>query len=330
MPIFTTATRCFEEVARHGSVRRAADHLNLTGSAVNRQILHLEGEVGTALFERLPRGMRLNAAGELLLASVRRQKRDLKAALSQVEALRGLRRGHVVITALSYLAQTDLASFIAKFRRDYPGITFTLLSGNSEQIVNHVIDGTADIGFGYPAQRGSQVRRVAEWPTRFGAIVSRNHPLAAVKRVRLRDCMAYPLVLPEPGMESRTFAEQYGISRWPDRTIAVETNSFPSLIGLVKADVGIGFVSEFDIRADVDAGSVVFKPLAEPAALAPRLCLMVRADRTLPFATSIVLQQFGESMQHVVDRAMHRRGKTVAKKSTVHGKNAALRKRAPA
>ena len=300
MPIFTTAVRCFEEVARHGSIRRAAEHLNLTGSAVNRQILRLEGEVGTDLFERLPRGMRLSAAGELLLASVRRQKHELQNALSQVEALRGLRQGHVVITVLSYLAQTYLPSFISEFRRDYPGITFTVLSDNSEQIVKQVVDGTADIAFGYPPRRGVQVMRVAEWTTRFGAVVSVNHPLAAKKRVRLRDCMAYPLVLPEPAMESRAFTEQYGLSRWPDRLIAVETNSFPALISLVKTGVGVGFVFEFDTAIEVAQGNVVFLPLVEPGVPVPRLSLMVKAERTLPFATSVVLKRLNEAMQPLV------------------------------
>ena len=55
------------EVARTGSIRRAAEQLNLTPSALNRRIQDVEAELGTAIFERLPRGVRLNAAGELLI-----------------------------------------------------------------------------------------------------------------------------------------------------------------------------------------------------------------------------------------------------------------------
>lgn len=301
MPIFTTAIRCFEEVARHGSIRRAAEHLNLTGSAVNRQILRLEEELGTALFERLPRGMRLSAAGELLLGSIRRQKRDLQSTLSQFEALRGLRQGHVVIAVLSYLSEAYLAPFIVGFRRDYPGITFTVLSGNSEQIIKHMLDGTADIGFGYQPRRGLHLTRVTDWSMRFGAVMSTDHPLARQQQVRLRDCMAYPLVLPEMGMESRTFAEQFGLGRWPDRLVAVETNSFPTLLGLVKAGAGIGFMAELDTMIEAARGSIVFRPLAESSAPVPRLCLTVKAERTLPFATSIALKRLSEAMQQLVD-----------------------------
>ncbi|HUD88673.1 MAG TPA: LysR family transcriptional regulator, partial [Xanthobacteraceae bacterium] len=60
-----------DAVARHGSIRKAADALNVASSALNRQILDLESDLGSALFERLPRGVRLTAAGEVFLAYVR-------------------------------------------------------------------------------------------------------------------------------------------------------------------------------------------------------------------------------------------------------------------
>jgi DNA-binding transcriptional LysR family regulator len=303
MPIYTTAVRCFEEVARLGSIRRAAEHLNLTGSAVNRQVLRLEEELGTPLFERLPRGMRLSAAGELLLASMRRQQHDLKDALAQFEALRGLRRGHVTVSVLSYLSEAYLASFVADFRKDYPGITFTLLSGNSEHIIRSVLDGSADLGFGYPPQRGAPLRRIAEWPTRFGAVMAPGHPLAGRDKLRLRDCVLHPLVLPELGMESRTFAEQCGLARWPDRNVVAETNSFPTLLALVRSGVGLGFMSELDTVIEVAQKRIVFVPLAEPQAPVPRLTLMVKAERTLPFATSMVIERLTSDLQDRVDQA---------------------------
>jgi DNA-binding transcriptional LysR family regulator len=67
MPVFSPFIRYFDEVARQGSIRKAADRLNVAPSAVNRQILKLEDELGAPLFERLPRGLRLTAAGEILI-----------------------------------------------------------------------------------------------------------------------------------------------------------------------------------------------------------------------------------------------------------------------
>jgi hypothetical protein len=64
MPLLSQAARLVDEVARNGSIRRAAARVNASPSAVNRQILNLEAELGVALFERLPNGMRLTAAGD--------------------------------------------------------------------------------------------------------------------------------------------------------------------------------------------------------------------------------------------------------------------------
>jgi DNA-binding transcriptional LysR family regulator len=60
-----------DEVARLGSIRKAAARLNVASSAINRQILALENEIGTPIFECMPRRLRLTATGELLIAHVR-------------------------------------------------------------------------------------------------------------------------------------------------------------------------------------------------------------------------------------------------------------------
>src|SRR4051794_13625457 len=84
-----------DAVARHGSIRKAAEALHVVSSALNRRILDLEREMGCDLFERLPRGVRPTAAGELFLEYVRRSMRELDDVSSQIDGLRGLLKGRV-------------------------------------------------------------------------------------------------------------------------------------------------------------------------------------------------------------------------------------------
>ena len=86
-----------EAVVRAGSIRKAAEDTNLTASALNRRIQNFEQEFGWPIFERLPRGMRLNPAGELLMQHIRLQRTDLARVQSQVADLSGVRRGHVSV-----------------------------------------------------------------------------------------------------------------------------------------------------------------------------------------------------------------------------------------
>ena len=71
--------RYIDEIARCGSIRLAAERLHVAASAVNRRLLDVEDELGTPVFERLPRGMRLTAAGERFLDRARNVLRELEA-----------------------------------------------------------------------------------------------------------------------------------------------------------------------------------------------------------------------------------------------------------
>jgi len=93
-----------DEVARAGSIRKAAEQLNVTASAVNRRIMDLEKELGAPLFERRARGVRLTAAGEVFVDYLRKQNGDVERMKSQIEDLKGLRRGTVRIACSQALA----------------------------------------------------------------------------------------------------------------------------------------------------------------------------------------------------------------------------------
>ena len=70
--LIKTGLLYFKQAVKDGSIRKAADRLQVASSAVNRQLLQLESELGVDLFERLPRGIRPTAAGELLITSAYR------------------------------------------------------------------------------------------------------------------------------------------------------------------------------------------------------------------------------------------------------------------
>src|SRR5882724_3303905 len=113
-----------DEVARARSIRKAAEHLNVTASAVNRRIADLEIELGAPLFERLPRGVRLTAAGEVFVNYLRKQGGEVERMKSHIEDLKGLRRGTVRIACSQALAFDFLPRAIAAYRARYPLVDF--------------------------------------------------------------------------------------------------------------------------------------------------------------------------------------------------------------
>ena len=93
MPTFSRFLRYFMAVGKLGSIRKASETLNVSASAIDRQILRVEAELGIPLFERLPGGLRLTAAGELMMAAGGRWQKNLFELRAQMEDLRGLKRG---------------------------------------------------------------------------------------------------------------------------------------------------------------------------------------------------------------------------------------------
>src|ERR1700758_5593745 len=116
--------RYVDEVARCGSIRKAAEKLNVTSSAVNRRIMDLEEELGAPLFERRPRGVRLTAAGEVFVGFLRPQDGEVEGLKSQIEELQGMRRGTVRIACSQALALEFLPQQIADFRPRYSLVNF--------------------------------------------------------------------------------------------------------------------------------------------------------------------------------------------------------------
>ena len=84
---FMTSLKFIDVVAREGSIRKAADKLAITSTALNRRILQIEDEIGQPLFERLPGGVRLNTAGEIFVQHIRSQFADLARVQSQISDL---------------------------------------------------------------------------------------------------------------------------------------------------------------------------------------------------------------------------------------------------
>ena len=105
--------RYLDEVARSGSIRRAATKLNVASTAINRQILALEEELGEPIFERLPRRLRLTATGEVLIEHVRETLKNYGNVTRRLEALKGVRQGQIAIATTFGLAAGPVARIAA-------------------------------------------------------------------------------------------------------------------------------------------------------------------------------------------------------------------------
>jgi len=296
MPVFSPFIRYFDEVARQGSIRRAADRLNVAPSAVNRQILKLEDELGAPLFERLPRGLRLTAAGEILVESVRRWQQDYGRARAQLEELRGLRRGHVGIAVVEGAIAEFVPDVLTRFNRAYPLVSFAANVHGSEGVLRRLRAGEAEIGILFNPPLNPAIRIAQATRFRLGAVVPPDHPLTKKRAVRLRDCAEYPAIISAEAVSLRAVLDA-ALARSRVRLQPVaESNSIAVMKALARRGVGIAYLTTLDIALEMGAGDLVYIPLQDSAIPTSTLSVCVAAERHLSPAAALLAEHFSETL----------------------------------
>ncbi len=213
-----------EEIARAGSIRKAAETLAITPSALNRRLLTMEEELGTALFERLTVGVRLNTAGEILLKHIRSQMSDLERVKSQISDLSGHRRGHVSIAASPEMLGGFLSGQVRDYQAEFPGVTFEINQYFRGDVEQSLIDLEADIGIVFEPFKLADFQSVLDIRQPVYCVMAEDHPLANNQQLRLYECAEYPLVLPHQNWGIRNLLEKAALRLGLNLKVTVQTN----------------------------------------------------------------------------------------------------------
>lgn len=291
--------RYFQEVARRGSVRRAGGALNVASSAVNRQVLKLERELGCALFDRLKGGMRLTAAGEILLRHIVDTLHGFDLARAAIDELRGAHTGHIAIAAVDSLLVDILPRAIDGFRASHPAVTYSVLAFAPAEVPAEVAAGRADIGLTFVGRPPKGTNFIASIAAPLGAVMTAAHPLARRRRVTLADCRAYPLLTQEgPLPRGSDVAPDFAAFR-ESTSPKLTSNSIVLLKHAVRQNMGIAFFTRLGYLREIADGEMVWKPLASPAINALRMGVLVSTDRALGPVTRTMVDRLVAQLRAV-------------------------------
>ncbi|MBX9883704.1 MAG: LysR family transcriptional regulator [Novosphingobium sp.] len=298
MPAFSRFLRYFLAVGRLGSIRKAADELNVSASAIDRQILNVEAEIGMPLFERLPTGLRLTAAGEILMAAGGRWQKSLAEVRAQIEDLRGLKRGHVEIAVIDALAKGMIPAAIQSLQTRYPGITIEVKVAANDAVRRMIASGEVDFGvfFGPESYRDITVRAFVD--VHLGFITPAGHPFGAQAEARFSACAGSPVVVPSgPLAVHQQIAVLEGTTRIALDRKATSDN-IQMITSLVLQGIGIGILTSLDVVTEVRSGLLSFTRISDPVLRPMTLALCTAAARPPSYAADIVLGEiqtaFGE------------------------------------
>lgn len=286
-----------DEVARRGSIRAAGARLHVAPSAINRQLIMFEAELGEPLFERLPRGMRPTPAGEVLLAHIRETMQHYRQTVAEVRALQALPTGEVVIATMTGLASSIVAVAATSFLARHPEVHLSIRTMSLSGIHRAVLDGEADLGLGFNLPPSAQLEVSWALDTRLGAVISVQHPLARMESIPLAQCAQFPLVFADRsmvmhGLIAEAF-EEAGLEVAP----AVTTNSIEAMKRLAAMGDAISFLSRFDIVEEQREGALTFRSIRDRALGENVLTLVRREGQPRNIAPVLVAEEITAALE---------------------------------
>jgi DNA-binding transcriptional LysR family regulator len=254
--------RCFLLLAEELHFGRAAERTHLTQSGLSQRIARLEDAIGTPLLLRDRHSVKLSAAGEAFLPSARRATQALGDAREQ--ALRAA-QGSVGLLRLAMtvvVVHGSLPSTIRSFRSTYPDVRLELAEINTIPQEEALVEGRIDLGILHPPVAALGLDSFEMEPEPLWLALPRQHPLASLTRVPLKRLAGQPLLIAPRRvghyMYDELIAACHGAGFAPH--LAQEAYPMTTLISLVEAGVGIGFVAR--AIASARRRGVVYRPVS--------------------------------------------------------------------
>lgn len=300
--ITAVSLRYFAEVVRAGSIRAAAERLYVAASAISRQITLLEEELGAPLLER-GRGrtvLRLTAAGELLLRHARHLDHELDRVRSEIEALKGLRKGHVRLGVIETFVREVIPGLLQRFNERYPGVTYQVEVGPTTRLIELVGRDELDVAAIFNPPPSLRVKHVYERILETCVLVANHHPLAQHESLKLSDCEPYGLAMPDDTISAkRDQDEMFARARIQPRKVLV-TNSYELMRSVAQTGMAITLVNA---RPGDSANMPGFRyiPLKGPRVKHQRMTLCTCEGRT----PSPIAAVFIEAMKKEFEELEH-------------------------
>ena len=239
------------EVSRQGSFSRAAEVLGYTQPAVSRQVALLERETGAALVDRLPGGIRMTDAGELLVRHAEAVLGRLEDAESELGELLGMQSGRLRMSTLTSAAATIMPLAIADFRKRLPGVELSVSMVDPAGVLPLLRTGELDLALCNDRELGDQgdVEIIHLFDEPMLIALPRDHPLAGRERLELTDLTGERWMLgtthscPDAGRFIRA-CHREGF----EPKIAFHNDDYTAILGFVAAGVGVAPVPEMVAR----------------------------------------------------------------------------------
>lgn len=249
----------FAEVLKSGSTTQASVMLSLSQSAVSAALTDLEGQLGVQLFDRVGKRLVVNEHGRLLYP----RALALLEQTTEIEQLFREDNGAIRVYASSTIGNYILPAMIAGYRRDSPDLPLELSVGNSQDVINAVLDFRVDIGLIEGPCHSTEIISEPWLEDELVVFAAPSSPLTTGS-VTLEQLAASPWILRERGSGTRELVDYLLLSHLPRFQMAMELGNSEAIKHAVRHGLGISCLSRRVIAEQLQAGTLSEVPVPLP------------------------------------------------------------------
>ncbi|HEV8348268.1 MAG TPA: LysR family transcriptional regulator [Vicinamibacterales bacterium] len=243
-----------QAIAETGSFTACGRKLNVSQSAISRQILLLEEELGEPLFLRVGRQVRMTPAAESLVQLGQRVFQDVRETVGSItdrtRELRGTLRLSGGMTVCLYV----FPSLLKQLRRAHPNLDVRLTVATAGRSLQEIRGGRVDAGLLTLPVEESDLVTVPVLREELMLITTPTHPLARRRRVAPQDLGTQPFILFELGSATRRVIDQFFATEKLEPPVVMDTENVEIIKAMVKTGLGIGIVPYQAVAREVRAG----------------------------------------------------------------------------
>ena len=269
--------QAFSEVARRGTISRAADALFVSQPALTARIQGLERTLGSSLFARGRHGSRLTEAGRAFLPHADRALAALERGRAAVAEVMSGSGGRLTIGAAPAVSTYVLPTMLHRFQADHPDVHLSVRSGHSEDVLEMVLRGEVDLGLMRPIHHAEVISSLL-YEDELVLVVHREHPFASSGQVLMERMVTEHLIL----FDRTSSYHELTSAVFRQAGIAprgyLEVDNIDAAKRMVEQRLGIALLPRTSIVSEVAIGGLVPVTITDMAPLKRQIVVARRED----------------------------------------------------
>lgn len=293
--------RYFAAIHEHGSLSRAAEHVNVATSALSHHLSNLEDHLGTQLFVRRPRGLVPTAAGQRLYEHARGILRSMEAA---EQDLRGEARdivGEISVGMAHSAVRAIGLTLIETVLRDYPRLKLTLSESLSGSTLVHLMASEVDLAVVYNPPQDAALRTQPILEERMVCVGRPELIGETTDPISFDELLELPIILLKQGLSARALMDDVNLLKKLEARARLNLNSVSAISGALKAGLGCAIGTSLFMHDQLQSGELAARPIIEPE-LSRTLYICELAERPATFALERVRGMILQMILNAISR----------------------------